>query len=303
MGTVAGTREHGDISRFELLASAIVGRSVTIERTEEKCGAWTDGKSIFLGPDASETAVLQCVLVQAALLGAGSFDGEIVDRLVRSTKLCRRYLFVEGHRALEALEAMLPPSARRLSNPGIAALSKSPSDSLAIASGRQVFADPPEAFGVIRPRRIRRQIVASGIGFSAAAVPAEIAGSGAPSRSRRRSRGSLLKARTSCRARSEGAVQSAECSSDCSEAGHRQRPVHRGPTLQPTEVVAAHGSPETSGWRRPLCRSRHPATRLHRVDSPIPNGMYIEVVTGRTGALSPRSILLLRPLLRSLCRT
>jgi len=162
MGTVAGTREHGDMGRFELLASAIVGRSVTIERTQEKCGAWTDGKSIFLGPDASETAVPQCVLVQAALLGAGSFEGEILDRLVRSTKLCRRYLFVEGHRALEALEAILPPSARRLSDPGIAALSKSPSDSLAIASGRQVFANPPEAFGMIRPRQIRRRIVAGG---------------------------------------------------------------------------------------------------------------------------------------------
>jgi nitric oxide reductase NorD protein len=162
MGTVTGTREHGDMGRFELLASAIAGRSVTIERTQEKGGAWTDGESIFLGPDASETAVLQCVLVQAALLGAGSFEGEILDRLVRSTKLCRRYLFVEGHRALEALEAILPPSARRLSDPGIAALSKSPSDSLAIASGRQVLADPPEAFGMIRPRQIRRRIDAPG---------------------------------------------------------------------------------------------------------------------------------------------
>jgi hypothetical protein len=150
------------MGRFELLASAIAGRSVTIERTQEKGGAWTDGESIFLGPDASETAVLQCVLVQAALLGAGSFEGEILDRLVRSTKLCRRYLFVEGHRALEALEAILPPSARRLSDPGIAALSKSPSDSLAIASGRQVLADPPEAFGMIRPRQIRRRIDAPG---------------------------------------------------------------------------------------------------------------------------------------------
>jgi nitric oxide reductase NorD protein len=162
MGTVTGTREHGDMGRFELLASAIAGRSVTIERTQEKCGAWTDGESIFLGPDASETAVLQSVLVQAALLGAGSFEGEILDRLVRSTKLCRRYLFVEGHRALEALEAILPPSARRLSDPGIAALSTSPSHSLAIASGRQVFADPPEAFGMIRPRQIRRRIDAPG---------------------------------------------------------------------------------------------------------------------------------------------
>jgi hypothetical protein len=160
MGTVTGTREHGDLSRFELLASAIAGRSVTIERTQEKGGAWTDGESIFLGPDASETALLQCVLVQAALLGAGSFEGEILDGLVRSTKLCRRFLSVEGHRALSALEPLLPPSARRLNDEGIASLSTSPSHSLAIASGAQTLADPPQTFGVIRPRRVRRQIEA-----------------------------------------------------------------------------------------------------------------------------------------------
>ena len=158
MGMVTGTPDHGDVSSFELLASAIAGRKVTIERTDQRGGAWTDGAIIFVNPDAPEATPFQCVVVQAALLGAGSVEGEGLERLVRSARLCRRYLSVEGHRALEALGAILPPSARCLSDPGVAALSTSPSHSLAIASGSQVLADPPEAFGVIRPRQIRKRI-------------------------------------------------------------------------------------------------------------------------------------------------
>jgi nitric oxide reductase NorD protein len=90
-------------------------------------------------------------------LAAGSFDEEVLGRLARSTRLCRRYLSVEGHRALAALEPMLPPSARRLCASTIAALSTSPLHSLDIASGSQVLADPPEAFGMIRPRLVRRR--------------------------------------------------------------------------------------------------------------------------------------------------
>ncbi len=162
MANVTGTREAGDVSRFELLASAIAGRSVTIETTDHKAGVWTDGATIFVNPDAPITTPLQSVVVQAALLGAGSFDEEVLGRLSRSTRLCRRYLSIEGHRALTALEPMLPPSARSLCDPGIAALSTSPLDSLAIASGSQVLADAPEAFGMIRPRRVRSRTDAAG---------------------------------------------------------------------------------------------------------------------------------------------
>ena len=157
-----GTRESGDVSRFELLASAIAGRSVTIETTDRRRGVWTDGATIFVNPDATTTTPLQSVVVQAALLGAGSLDEGILERLARSTRLCRRYLSVEGHRALTTLEPMLPPAARRLCDPGIAALSASPLHSLAIASGSRLLVDAPEAFGVIRPRRVRRRTDAAG---------------------------------------------------------------------------------------------------------------------------------------------
>src|SRR6185437_961585 len=88
----------------------------------------------------------------------GSLDREILERLVRSTKLCRRYLWVEGHRSLAALEPMLPPAVRRLCDPAIASLSTSPAHSLSIASGSGVLADPPEEFGVLKPRQVRRRM-------------------------------------------------------------------------------------------------------------------------------------------------
>ena len=159
---VTGTREPGDVSRFELLASAIAGRTVTIEATDHKEGVWTDGATIFVDREAPKTTHLQSVVVQAALLGAGSFDEEVLGRLARSAKLCRRYLSVEGHRALAALEPMLPPSTRRLCTPAIATLSTSPLHSLDIASGSQVLAEPPEAFGMIRPRLVRRRTDTAG---------------------------------------------------------------------------------------------------------------------------------------------
>jgi hypothetical protein len=92
MSVVTGMRELRDVSRFELIASAIAGRSVRIEPADEGSGAWTDSATIFVNPDVQIGTPLDGVVVQSALLGAGSLDAEVLDRLVRSTKLCRRYL-------------------------------------------------------------------------------------------------------------------------------------------------------------------------------------------------------------------
>jgi hypothetical protein len=148
-----------DVNRFELLASAIAGRSVTIEPSDERYEAWTDGATIFVNPDAPIGTPLGSVVIQAALLGAGSLEGEVLERLARSTKLCRRYLSLEGHRSLGTLEPVLPASVRRLYDPEISAFSASPAHSLAIASSSQALPDPPAEFGVIRPRQIRRRVV------------------------------------------------------------------------------------------------------------------------------------------------
>jgi hypothetical protein len=76
--------------------------------------------------------------------------------MARNSNLARRYLAVEGHRALAELEYLLPLSARRLIDRELAAQSASPAQSLEIAASRGPLPLPPEEFGVIRPRAVRR---------------------------------------------------------------------------------------------------------------------------------------------------
>ena len=98
---------------------------------------------------------LRSIAVQASLLGAGSLDAVIVHRLPRRPKAVRRYLAVEGHRALAAQELLLPRSARSLIDRGEAARSDSPAASLNLASSLAGIGDPPAVFGTIRPREMR----------------------------------------------------------------------------------------------------------------------------------------------------
>jgi hypothetical protein len=65
---------------------------------------------------------------------------------------------VEGHRALAALEDVLPPSVRSLVDPEVAARADSPAASLAIALGRGAIAEPPDSFGAIRARDLLASI-------------------------------------------------------------------------------------------------------------------------------------------------
>src|SRR5919109_1885525 len=143
------------VRRFELLASAIAGRPLEVAPVEPGEPPWTDGVTVFVHADADAVAQLRCVAVQASLCGAGSLDPEILGGLPRRPALARRYLAVEGHRALAEQEPLLPLSVRRLIDRGMAARSDSPATSLALAVGRDELGEPPVEFGAIRPRRIR----------------------------------------------------------------------------------------------------------------------------------------------------
>jgi hypothetical protein len=77
---------------------------------------------------------------------------------MRHPALARRYLAVEGHRALAAIEELLPPSVRPLIDSDVAARADSPAASLAAALGREVIADPPDSFGTIRARHLLASI-------------------------------------------------------------------------------------------------------------------------------------------------
>jgi hypothetical protein len=137
------------------LASAIAGRWVDVAPLESGLRAWTDGSMILLDAGASPRDQVRCIAAQAALLGAGSLDAGIVREFGRRAELTRRYLAIEGHRALLVHEDLLPAAVVPLIDRAIAARSESPGASLLIASSKDVIDDPPEWFGEIRPRHIR----------------------------------------------------------------------------------------------------------------------------------------------------
>jgi hypothetical protein len=92
--------------------------------------------------------------VQASLVAAGSLAPDVLRHVARRPTVARRYLAVEGHRALAANEELLPAGVRGLTNHAVADGLATPAASLELARSRKPIADAPEAFGTIRVGRV-----------------------------------------------------------------------------------------------------------------------------------------------------
>lgn len=157
--------------RFGLLASALAGRTVAVASAGSGEPAWTDGITVFVDADESAKRQLESVTVQASLLAGGGLDAEVVRKLGRRPSLARKYLAVEGHRALAANEELLPYPVRSMIDLDVAMRSHSPAESLSIAGSGKV-ADPPASFGVIKRRNLlAAQASVDQAGGGAAHVP------------------------------------------------------------------------------------------------------------------------------------
>lgn len=140
--------------RLALLASALAGRTVAVAPTGAGEAAWTDGVTVYIDPTASAPTQLESVTVQASLLASGGLSPEVVRKLVRRPALARRYLAVEGQRALAVNEDLLPHRIRALLDLDMAARADSAVGSLMVAGTRRDIADPPAGFGVIRAQKL-----------------------------------------------------------------------------------------------------------------------------------------------------
>ncbi|MCV7174067.1 VWA domain-containing protein [Mycobacterium manitobense] len=140
----------GDTREFDLLASALSGRTVRIVAGPPGEPAWTDGTTIY--PDAAATAreQIMSVVIQASLISAGSLTPLVLRSLKRRTGAVNRYLALEGHRALTVNRALLPPWIPTVIDPSMADRTDSPDDSLRIALSREPVRDPPAVFGALR---------------------------------------------------------------------------------------------------------------------------------------------------------
>ena len=166
----AGPESASRLSRFQLLASAIAGRALDVAAALPGEASWTDGSTLFMAasPDASAADQVAALAVQASLIAAGSLEADIARRLRGRPALARRYLAIEGHRALASGEDLLPRPARSLIDRDAAARAGSPAASLALALGREAIPGPPPGFGVIRPHRL---LASADRGRAAAAGP------------------------------------------------------------------------------------------------------------------------------------
>jgi nitric oxide reductase NorD protein len=140
------------LDRFRLLAGFIAGRPVEIVPAPAGQAPYTDGRVIFVSAGGSVAEHRQEVLLQSALLGAGSLDPRLVKGLQARPSVARRYLALEGHRVLVELAGQIPlAAALRLDGEPATA---TPEQSLERARGRGGVADPPAWFGVIKPSRL-----------------------------------------------------------------------------------------------------------------------------------------------------
>ena len=146
--------EVNAIGRFALLASAISGRPLEVAAGDPGMPAWTDGRTVFIDGEAAHQTQVQCVVVQASLVCAGSLEPRVLDKLARKPSATRRYLSLEGHRALTALRGLLPTTVLPATDPLTAQRTGSPQSSLMIALGPEEVRDPPATFGIIRPRLV-----------------------------------------------------------------------------------------------------------------------------------------------------
>jgi nitric oxide reductase NorD protein len=135
--------------RFRFLACHLAGRAVDVAVAPRGLAAHTDGRCIFVSAADSADERRREVLIQSALLGAGSLDVRLVKRLRARPSTARRYLSIEGHRVLVELGQRSPLAAALY--PHRASRSGSAEESLEIAASRAQVDDPPEWFGVLRP--------------------------------------------------------------------------------------------------------------------------------------------------------
>ena len=144
-----------DLEHLRLVASAVAGCTLEVVAADDGEPAWTDGSTVFVPSDATGADQIRMIGVQASLVAAGSLDPDVVRSLSRRPQLTRRYLAVEGHRALAANEEVLPPSVRRLIDASVAAGLDTPRGVPRAGPQPTIpIDDAPLVFGTIDARRL-----------------------------------------------------------------------------------------------------------------------------------------------------
>ena len=146
------THDAKSPTRFRFLAAHLAGRSLDVTEALPGEVAHTDGRVVFVSAGRSVSEQRREVLVQSALVGAGSLDHRLVKMVRGRPNVARRYLALEGHRVLAELAPRISLAAALC--PAGEPITSTADESIRVARGPKDVAPPPEWFGVIRPSRL-----------------------------------------------------------------------------------------------------------------------------------------------------
>ena len=146
--------------RFRLLAAFIAGRSVDVAEASAGQPAHTNGRVIFVSAGRPASEQRRELVLQSAMLGAGTLDERLVRTLRARPAVARRYLALEGRRVLAELAERVPLAAAL--RPDEEPSTTTADESLEIARSRTKLAEPPDWFGVIKPSRLLTGAVGAG---------------------------------------------------------------------------------------------------------------------------------------------
>lgn len=156
-GGLSADSDGGDTGRvddrYSLLASAIAGRRLRVRQNESRL-PYTDGQVIYV-PSQEHDRLIIGLVVQAAMLAAGSFESDVIRQLVARRSPTRRYLTLESARAVDYLGDLAPSMLREvLTSNWQGRLSEDATESLDRALNGERIPEAPEIFGTIHPRAL-----------------------------------------------------------------------------------------------------------------------------------------------------
>jgi nitric oxide reductase NorD protein len=149
-------------ARFSLLAHAVAGRKVVVVRGHEE-RPWSDGERVYVGDVDDESVVRDGLVIQAALLSAGSLHPRVLARLAGNRGRRLRYLTLESMRAVELMRAVVPRRVgERVNDLYGGRVATTREESLARAcDASEPVPEAPAWLGTIKPGRV---IMSSAIG-------------------------------------------------------------------------------------------------------------------------------------------
>ena len=100
------------MNQFRFLAAFLAGRSLEIAEAADGVSAHTNGHVVFVSAGSPVAQQRREIVLQSALLGAGSLEAHLMRPLRARPALARRYLALEGRRVLADVAERLPLAAR-----------------------------------------------------------------------------------------------------------------------------------------------------------------------------------------------